>query len=99
MSARPVASGPVRSRCRAARKIYANGTFVGSPMAAVLDLDGHAGVAINDLSVWLDDFAMDTPRGRSDFDGDGAVDINDLSVWLHAFGSTGSSQGCAASCP
>ena len=80
-------------------KIYANGALIGSPTAAVLDLDGHAGVAINDLSVWLDDFAMDTPRGRSDFDSDGSVDINDLSVWLGAFGSRGLTQGCATRCP
>src|SRR5258706_181557 len=48
-------------------QIFANGSLIGRPTAAVLDLDGHAGVAINDLSVWLNDFAADTPPGRSEF--------------------------------
>jgi hypothetical protein len=80
-------------------RIYGNGTLLGSPTVASLDLDGVHGVAINDLSVWLSDFASGTPFGRSDFDGSGAVDINDLSVWLTAYGAAGSTQGCTASCP
>jgi len=80
-------------------KIYVNGSLIGSPTAAVLDLDGMNGVGINDLAVWLQDFGADPPRGRSDFDGDGVVDINDLSVWIQAFGAHGSLQGCAARCP
>ncbi len=82
-------------------KIYGNGTLMGSPTVAALDLDGAHGVGINDLSVWLADFGApgNAPFGRSDFDGDGAVDINDLSVWLTAYGAGGCVAGCAASCP
>ena len=82
-------------------RIYANGIPIGSPTASAFDLDGSHGVGINDLSVWLTDFATagSPPFGRSDFDGDGSLGINDLSVWVTAFGAGGSVAGCAASCP
>ena len=41
-------------------KIYANGTLIASPTAAVFDLDGSNGVGINDLSVWLTEFGNGT---------------------------------------
>ena len=40
--------------------VLANGTRIGSPSVAVLDLDGMNGVGLNDLSVWLTDFGSGT---------------------------------------
>ena len=81
-------------------KIYANGVLIGSPTAAVFDLDGANGVGINDLSVWLGDFGtiLNPAFGRSDFDCSGGVGINDLSVWLTQFGNGTSAASCAAGC-
>lgn len=80
-------------------KIYANGVLIGSPTASALDLDGSAGVAINDLAVWMDDFGSGMGWLRSDFDADGAVGINDLAVWLGVYGAGTSVESCANSCP
>lgn len=80
-------------------KIFANGVLIGSPTAAVYDLDGANGVAINDLSVWLGDFGSAQPWGRSEYDCNGAVGINDLAIWLGAFGSAASASSCAIACP
>jgi len=82
-------------------KIYANGTLIGSPTAAAFDLDGSAGVGINDLSVWLVDFGtIGNPAfGRADFDCSGSVGINDLSVWLVEFGNATSLSSCTVKCP
>ena len=85
----------------APRKIYENGTLIGSPTACTFDLDGSDGVGVNDLSVWLTDFgALGNPAfGRSDFDCSGSVGINDFSVWLTAFGRGDQAQSCGATCP
>ena len=82
-------------------KIYANGTLIASPTAAVFDLDGANGVGINDLSVWLTDFGTfgNPAFGRSDYDCSGSVGINDLSVWLTEFGNGSSAASCAVGCP
>jgi hypothetical protein len=68
---------------------------------SAFDLDGVVGVAINDFSVWLQDFGTsgNPPFGRSDFDGSGSVGVNDLSVWLTAFGTGAQAQSCGATCP
>jgi hypothetical protein len=89
------------STLASAVKIQANGVPIGSPTASAFDLDGHGGVGVNDLSVWLSDYgAPGNPSyARSDFDGSGAVDVNDLSVWLTVFSRGGSTEGCAAFCP
>src|SRR5207249_1808806 len=47
-------------------RLYANGTLLRAPSVASLDLDGSNGVGINDLSVWLTDFASGQPYSRSD---------------------------------
>ncbi len=80
-------------------KIFANGVLIGSPTAAVYDLDGANGVAINDLSVWLGDFGSAQAWGRSEYDCNGSVGINDLAIWLGAFGSAASAASCAVACP
>lgn len=79
--------------------IYAAGVLLGTVPVAYVDLDGVAGVSIHDLTLWLQDLALNEPIGRSDFDGDGTVGINDLSVWLGFFGEGGSSESAAAYCP
>jgi len=79
-------------------RIYANGTLIGSPTATAFDLDGGAGVGINDLAVWLVDFGLGINYGRSEFDCNGAVGINDLAVWLIEFGAGTSAASCAVSC-
>lgn len=80
-------------------KIYANGTLIASPTAAAFDLDGGAGVGINDLAVWLVDFGSGFNWGRSEFDCNGSVGINDLAVWLVEFGAGTSAASCAVACP
>ena len=80
-------------------RIYANGTLIGSPTVAAYDLDGTNGVAGNDLSAWLTDFAANpTVYGRSDYDDSGAVAGNDLSFWLTRFASAASTASCTTSC-
>jgi hypothetical protein len=79
--------------------IYANGTLIGSPTAAVYDLDGALGLGANDLSAFLTDFASAINYGRSDFDCSGNIGANDLSAWLTVFSGGGSNSSCAVSCP
>jgi hypothetical protein len=85
----------------AAGRVYENDVLIGSPTVSAFDLDGAVGVAINDLSVWLEDFGTpgNPPFGRSDFDGSGSVGVNDLSVWLAAFSTGAQVQSCGATCP
>jgi hypothetical protein len=79
-------------------EVSADGTVLGHATVAVLDLDGVSGVAINDLSRWLDAFGNSDPT-RTDYDADGAAGINDLAVWLGLFG-VGTSVGSFTSpCP
>ena len=80
-------------------RIYANGVLIGSPSVSAYDLDGVAGVGINDLAVWMNDFGSGETWGRSDLDGSGTVGINDLAMWLEVYGAGTSSVGCANSCP
>lgn len=80
-------------------KIYANGVLIGSPTASAYDLDGVAGVGVNDLSCWLGDFGSGQNWGRSEFDCNGSVGVNDLSVWLAAYGSGTQVASCASTCP
>jgi hypothetical protein len=84
-----------------AGRVYEDGVLIGSPTVSAFDLDGVVGVAINDFSVWLQDFGTsgNPPFGRSDFDGSGSVGVNDLSVWLTAFGTGAQAQSCGATCP
>jgi hypothetical protein len=53
----------------------------------------------NDISLWLGDFALGEPIGRSDYDGDGVVSAADLSIWLGLWGAAGSSESAASFCP
>jgi hypothetical protein len=80
-------------------RIYANGVLIGSPTASAYDLDGAAGVAINDLSAWLSDFGSGNAYGRADYDCSGSVAINDLSSWLTLFGAGASLESCVTACP
>ena len=82
-----------------AGRVFANGILIGTPSAAVFDLDGAAGVGTGDLSAWLGDFASGTGWSRSDYDGDSALGAGDLALWLGEFASGASAQSCAANCP
>ena len=73
--------------------------LIGSPTASAYDLDGAAGVAINDLSAWLSDFGSGNAYGRADYDCSGSVAINDLSSWLTLFGAGASLESCVTACP
>ena len=88
--------GPV-SLSHVGRISSANLGLLGIPSVAAFDLDGSGGVGANDLSVWLEDFVLGQPVGRSDYDCSGTVGANDLSVWLGAFGSASMSQ--SGTCP
>ena len=80
-------------------RVYGNGTRLGSPTVAALDLDGMNGVGLNDLSVWLTDFGTGTSYGRDDFDHSGTVGINDLAAWLTQYGRGASTSSCVTACP
>ena len=83
----------------ACAQVFAAGVLIGTPSVAYLDLDGGNGLGINDLSKWLDDFALNEPISRSDFDGSGALSVNDLSVWLEAWSRGTSAQSATSYCP
>jgi hypothetical protein len=80
-------------------QVFAGGVLLGTASVGIFDLDGAGGVAINDLAMWLTDFALNEPISRSDFDGSGTVTINDLSVWLEAWARGTSSEGATSYCP
>lgn len=79
-------------------EVSADGTVLGHATVAVFDLDGVSGVAINDLSRWLDAFGNTDPS-RTDYDADGAAGINDLAVWLGIFGGSTSVGSFTSPCP
>lgn len=84
-----------------AGRVFANGSLIAAPTVSAFDLDGAAGIGVNDLSVWLTDFG--TPGnpafGRSDFDCSGTVGINDFSILLTAYGRGDQLESCTGSCP
>ena len=80
-------------------QIFATGVLLGTASLAYVDLDGTGGAGSNDISLWLADYALGEPIGRSDYDGNGAIDANDLSIWLGTWGAGGSDQSAAAYCP
>lgn len=80
-------------------QIFAGGVLLGTATVAYLDMDGAGGLGANDMSLWLSDYALGEPIGRSDFDGDGQLTANDLSVWLELWSQARSKQSAAAFCP
>ena len=80
-------------------QVFASGVPLGNATLAYLDLDGTGGMSSNDISLWLGDFALGEPIGRSDYDGDGLVSAADLSIWLGLWGAAGSSESAASYCP
>ena len=80
-------------------QVYASGVPLGNATLAYVDLDGSGGMGTNDLSLWLTDFGLGEPIGRSDFDGDGLVGAADLSLWLTLWGAAGSTESAASYCP
>ena len=79
--------------------VYADGVFLRTISAAVLDQDGGGGLDGADLSLFLADYFSGQPFSRSDFDGDGTLSGNDLSVWHAAFFAGGSARSGTPSCP
>ena len=88
----PAGSGPCV-------QVFASGVPLGTATLAYLDLDGTGGLGSNDISLWLADFALNEPIGRSDYDGDAAVSANDLSLWLGIWGAGGSTESPTSYCP
>lgn len=88
----PPGSGPCA-------QIFADGVLLGTASVAYVDLDGSGGTGSNDISLWLADFGLGEPIGRSDYDGDGAVGAADLSIWLGIWGAGGSNESAASYCP
>lgn len=80
-------------------QVFASGVPLGTATLAYLDLDGTGGLGSNDMSLWLADFALNEPIGRSDYDGDTTVSANDLSIWLGIWGAGGSAESAASYCP
>ena len=80
-------------------QVFASGVPLGSATLAYVDLDGSGGTGSDDLSLWLTDFGLGEPIGRSDFDGDGLIGAADLSLWLTVWGAAGSAQSPASYCP
>jgi len=80
-------------------QVFASATLIGQPSVALVDLDGTAGVGINDLSQWLNDFGLNEPISRSDYNGDGAVTVSDLSLWLDYWSLGTSVQSATSYCP
>ena len=80
-------------------QIFASGVILGTATLAYVDLDGSGGLGTNDISLWLGDFALGEPIGRSDFDGDGRLDASDLSQWLGIWGAAHSTQSATSYCP
>jgi len=80
-------------------QVFASGVLLGTASLAYVDLDGSGGVGSNDISLWLADFGLGEPIGRSDIDGDGVLSAGDLSVWLGVWGAAGSFQSAASYCP
>lgn len=80
-------------------QIFASGVLLGTASLAYLDLDGSGGMGAHDLALWLTDFGLGEPIGRSDYDGDGMIDASDLSIWLTLWGAAGSTQSAASYCP
>jgi len=79
--------------------VYADGVFLRTIRAAVLDENGANGLDGADLSLFLADYFSGQPFARSDFDGDGTVSGNDLSVWHAAFFGGNSVQSGTPTCP
>ena len=80
-------------------QVFAGGVILGTATLAYVDLDGTGGAGSNDISLWLGDFALNEPIGRSDYDGDSTVSANDLSIWLGIWGAGGSAESAASYCP
>jgi hypothetical protein len=80
-------------------QVFASGVFLGTASLAYVDLDGAGGMGSNDISLWLADFALGEPIGRSDYDGDASISANDLSLWLDIWGAGGSAQSATSYCP
>ena len=80
-------------------QVFASGVFLGTASLAYLDQDGSGGMGTNDISLWLGDFALGEPIGRSDYDGDGQLGAGDLSIWLGFWGAAGSLESAANFCP
>ena len=80
-------------------QVFASGVPLGTATLAYVDLDGAGGTGSNDVSLWLADFALNEPIGRSDFDGDTTLSANDLSLWLGIWGAGGSAQSPTSYCP
>jgi len=80
-------------------QVFASGVILGTASLAYPDLDGSGGLGTNDISLWLGDFALGEPIGRSDFDGDGRLDASDLSLWLGIWGAAHSTQSATSYCP
>ena len=80
-------------------QVFAGGVFLGTASLAYIDLDGTGGAGSNDISLWLADFALNEPIGRSDYDGDATVSANDLSLWLGIWGAGGSPESATSYCP
>ncbi|MBI5168337.1 MAG: hypothetical protein HZA61_02495 [Candidatus Eisenbacteria bacterium] len=88
-----LAPGPLRAH------IYADGVLLGSPLVAILDVDGSGGAGANDVALFLDSFALPQPPGCFDYDGSEFVGANDLAVWLNAAGLAGSAVTAPGICP
>lgn len=79
--------------------VYADGVFLRTISASVLDQDGAGGVDGADLSLFLADYFSGQPFARSDYDGDGTLGGNDLSIWHAAFFGGGSVRSGSPNCP
>jgi len=79
-------------------KIYADGVLLGNRTIAALDIDGASGTGANDLSLWLTDYSVLAPYGRSDYDFSNALGANDLSQWLTGY-SGGANVSSSPNCP
>ncbi len=88
-----LAPGPLRAT------VYADGVVLGTPLVAVLDVDGVSGTGANDVALFLDTFALTEPPGCFDYDGSGFVGANDLAVWLNHAGLAGSAVTAPGICP
>ena len=79
-------------------KVYAEGTWLADVSVSTADLSGADGVGANDLSLWLQAFAIGD-ASLADLDGSGGVGANDLSEWLSIFGSGLELATPSALCP
>lgn len=80
-------------------RIYGNGVGFGDVSLVCYDLDGAAGIGINDLSQRLTLLGSGGYYGVADYDGDGALDVNDLSMWIDAFSRGTSTETSPTGCP